>query len=241
MNESTTDTTAWMRGLLGALLIVLLVGLGFVAYAIVRSAGGGGSPPEVQAALETTLATATVVVPTATVTAPPTSPPVFPTPEPTRAPDLRLGVTERTRAGTVSCTFFTEVVQLALADELGLTVSVLTYDSADSLFTALAADDIDVTLCFLDPADRRQIAGDNQDRLGYIRHVGTDYWRSDGAALQVWSNGRARAAMVADGACALNLLENMVIAEAPTTTSAAEWLDTHRIDLINWLACQPAR
>ncbi len=156
-------------------------------------------------------------------------------PSPTPAPvNLRLGYTER----GMNCSFITEIVVLILKQELNLNIEVETFNTANDLFTALAEQEIDVTLCYIDPDDRTKMKG----RLGCIRQIGVNYWSDGQSKLQIWANGRSKANIRNQMPCALRFFEDLKLTEITFQESVAQaWIQNHANEVQAWISCVPSK
>ena len=156
-------------------------------------------------------------------------------PSPTPAPvNLRLGYTER----GMNCSFITEIVVVVLKQELNLNIEVKTFNTANDLFTALAEQEIDVTLCYIDPDDRTKMKG----RLGSIRQIGVNYWSDGQSKLQIWANGKSKANIRNQMPCALRFLEDLKLTEITFQESVAQaWIQNHANEVQAWISCVPSK
>lgn len=198
------------------------------------------------------IATPTLVMPTRSVATPrptvttmlistvPASPPApSATPRPSATPPqavlLTFGVAER----EWDCQWATELLTNYLRQHSALAWSMQTYDSADLLFQALANGEIDLTLCFVDPLDRPQISGDNKDRLGYIRQIGSYYWQEGAQRLQIWAHGAVKAELRTDHACAYRLLEKFtLLGSAEIGGDLTQWQANNTALIQTWEGCE---
>jgi len=172
-----------------------------------------------------------------TPAAPPTIAPATATPtvvEPRS--DLVLGVVDR----GAGCLFASDAAAQILTGHLDLAVSTLPFASMEDLFTALAARDVDATLCYMDPQDRALIRGENRDLYGYYAaQIGSSFWDTDAQKFQVWMNVEARTELrQGENRCAFHFLETFTIAEPDAAAQGVQsWLDAHAADIAVWTDC----
>ena len=251
MSNYRQDPTLFFMMVAVLLLTLVLVVLGLIGFTVMRSGqqspepgteqvftvASTSEPVATQVPAPTIAATAVPAVePTAVPTAEPTATSVPPTatPEPTPSPDLVLGTANR----ALDCQLMTDVVMTVLADEMDLMVEQRAYDSADTLFESLANQEIDITLCFVDPDDRGQIAGEDGERLGFIRQIGSHYWDSGDGKLQIWANGSSKATVRELHPCALQFLESIGLPDGALEISdSAEWLSENQVEVRSWIDC----
>ena len=169
-----------------------------------------------------------VVTPTKTPTA--THTPTA-TNTPTSMPDLRLGYTDR----GMNCPLITEIVELALEQELGLSVERIKYETADGLFGALAKRkeerEIDLTLCFLDREDRPYI----QRYFHDINPIGDAYRQNEWLIM-------INVALVVPlrGDCVYRFFENIEFEDTPFQEQDAKtWIQNHSDEVQSWKSCEP--
>lgn len=165
-------------------------------------------------------------VPTSTATAlpnPPTSTVAAPV-------DLRIGYVQRAR----DCTAMTEIITLFLQERFGLTVVTQQFADPTTLFNALAAQEVDITLCYTDPEDRTLM----RDHLGLIRQIGVQHFVGDGYKLQIWANGNSKATLRNDRRCVLDFLEKVdFTGQDPQGEAAAIWLQKQQALVTSWSTC----
>ena len=148
--------------------------------------------------------------------------------------DLTFAVAER----SVDCSLLTEAIQMTMETRLGMSVELVEFDSADSLFAALSEGEVDMTLCFVDPEDRSQISGENNGRIGYMRQVGSAIWDSGYGKLQIWGFGAAKSDLRSSHPCALTLLEKFTVIDGNlNAANAEEWLANNAENIANWSTC----
>ena len=251
MSNYRQDPTLFFMMVAVLLLTLVLVVLGLIGFTVMRS---GQQSPEPAAEQAFTVAEtsqeepetrpATPVPPTAmpeptavpTAVPEPTDVPPTATPEPTPEPaaDLVFGVASRVH----DCRLMTDVVMQIAQNDFDLLVETREFDSADTLFEGLEQHEADVTLCFVDPDDRPQIKGEDGERLGFIRQIGSHYWDTGDGKLQIWANGAAKAVLREQHACMLQTLEQMSIADgAIEAADAATWLDENETLVREWVRC----
>ncbi len=186
--------------------------------------------PEKRLVLPTTTTTAQIVVRTQTSLA------VVPTVTVKEADNvLRLGYVQR----GMNCPFITEIASTILKDKLNLEVNTLSFETDEALFLALAEEKIDISLCVLDPTDRKLI----RNQLGYIRQIGSHYWSDDTSKLQIWANSSSKAKLREQDACILRFFEDLTLNELIFEEKSAEtWVQSHaEKEVQTWLSCVTER
>lgn len=148
--------------------------------------------------------------------------------------DLRIGYSNR----GVNCQFFSESVALVLQKELNLNTTLIAFETENQLFDALTERKIDLTLCFLDPLDRKQLI--KPERLGHITQIGTYYWEDEYKKLQVWANAYAKTELRTEMPCVYHFFENISFAEtALNENNPLAWYQNHTNKVREWLKCTP--
>ena len=196
--------------------------------------------------LVATAAPATMIpaAPTATLALPTPVPPTLAaatvapaTPTETRlgAVDLRLGTVSR----TVDCTGVTEIVQLVLEREFGLTAASISFGSVDELFAAVAATDtgerVDLTFCYIDPEDRVYL----QTYGSSLRLIGGNYGESTGKRLYAISNSTLIVPLKEQDPCVYTFLKNLTLGESqPLPQDAAQWMEENSALIQSWIECR---
>lgn len=173
--------------------------------------------------------------PTATAAPTESTAPVAPPAQPTPSVDLVLGVPQT----SPECRFFTDVFQQIGQEKLGLQIDVTEYPDATPMYQALADRQeqrtVDLTLCFVDPADRAFL----REYFGFIRNVGDIYWRNDQIRLQIVTNSAMVADLERNQVCLYRLLKNMNFEgnDLPTQ-DATQWV-ADNADLVDqWASCE---
>lgn len=148
---------------------------------------------------------------------------------------LRLGDIQR----GMNCSFITEIAATILKEKLNVEVDTISFDTDEALFIALAEEQIDLSLCIIDPNDRRQI----RNQLGYISQIGTHYWSDDNSKLQIWANSSSKAKFREQDACILRFFEDLSLNELVFQGINAEmWIQTHEENEVQtWLTCVSER
>ena len=160
-----------------------------------------------------------------------TTPLTLPTPTPIPI-DLYLGDVDR----GMSCPFITEVAVLVLEQALNLNISVTHFNHADNLFRALTEQQVDVTLCYIDPDDRIKM----KNQLGHIRQIGSTYWTDRQGKLQIWANGTSKANLRDEMPCVLYFFEHLKITDITSNISAQQWIQNHADQVQSWISCVPS-
>ena len=144
--------------------------------------------------------------------------------------DLRIGYAQREG----DCTVMTEIVAQLIREHFSLTVATQLLDSPVQLFEALAAQQVDITLCYTDPEDRSLM----RTRLGLIRQIGGQYYVGDGYKLQIWANGNSKAILRDKDRCVIDFLEKIdFTAQNPQGQDPATWLQNNQSVVDGWLRC----
>lgn len=196
------------------------------------------APPTETSTKTPLLPTLTLTVALPTSTEPPPTATIAPTivttdtatPTVVTPADLAIGFVRRDR----DCTVMTEIAAQLLRDQFMLTVATQLFDSPVQLFDALAAQQVDLTLCYTDPEDRSLM----RTRLGLIRQIGGQHYSGDGYKLQIWANGNSRATLRDDHRCVLDFLEKIdFTAQNPQGQDPATWLQNNQSVVDGWLTC----
>ena len=182
----------------------------------------------VSTATPATIATETTVLPTPSPTSLP-EPTLTPasTSTPTIEPDVRFGVVAREDG----CVAFSEVAQNALA-ELDLVVELVDFNDSDALFAALADRDVDLTLCFQDPADRSYLT----EYVGFMRTIDAPYFDGENSRLQVMLNAANVVPFREEKPCMLNFLRELTF-DAPIE-AVDDWLVENESTVAAWTECE---
>lgn len=156
-------------------------------------------------------------------------------PTPLVTNDIRFGVTDR----YVDCHAATEITRLVIKQELELESTLHFYDTVDQLFIALAQGDIDLTLCYLDPGDRRRIRGENKEIFGkHLTQIGSYYWDVGNTKLQIWSNGQRKANWRTQEPCLLSFLEKLRFTDPSLQQNTPQvWIQNHTDEIQTWVNC----
>lgn len=148
---------------------------------------------------------------------------------------LRLGYIQR----GMNCSFITEIAAQILKEKLKVEVNTISFDTDEALFIALAEEQVDVSLCIIDPNDRGLI----RNQLGYISQIGSHYWSDDNSKLQIWANSSSKAKLREQDACILRFFEDLSLNEIVFQgISAKTWIQTHeKNEVQTWLTCLSER
>ena len=148
---------------------------------------------------------------------------------------LHLGYIQR----GMNCSFITEIAASILEEQMNIEVSTVPFDTDEELFIALAEEQVDVSLCIIDPNDRKLI----RNQLGYIRQIGSHYWSDDSSKLQIWANSSSKAKLREQDACILRFFEELSLDEIVFQENSAEmWIQTHEENEVQtWLTCATER
>jgi hypothetical protein len=155
---------------------------------------------------------------------------IAPTSTSAPAADIRLGVLDR----GFNCPLITEITTLLLEQQLDVKSEIVSYSTPDELFDGLTNNDVDVSLCFIDPLDRAQI----KPRLGHIRQIGSYYWEEEDHKLQVWAYTEAKAKLRKDMPCVLNYFEKLSLTDSEWQEQEAnKWVQNHTKQIQEWTTC----
>ena len=166
----------------------------------------------------------------------PSSLPSTEIPTPVITNDIRFGVTDR----YVDCHAATNITRLAIKQELELESTLHFYDTVDELFMALAQGKVDLTLCYLDPADRGRIRGENKEIFGkHMTQIGSYYLNLENSKLQIWSNGQRKASWRTEEPCFVSFLENLRFTDSLFQQNTPElWIQNHTDEIQTWVNCR---
>lgn len=173
--------------------------------------------------------------------APPTAtnaPAVEPTlPPPTVDSDLfRIGFANR----GYGCPVVSQIVARIIEEQFATPTELISYDTVEGMFVAVANNEVKMTLCYLDPEDRELLRGDNKRTIGFkMVQLGSQYWENEGQKLQMWVNlptmGELREA---DRSCLLNFLYSLRFEESDLQALEADsWLSEHGAEIEEWARC----
>lgn len=182
----------------------------------------------------TAVATLTVTVtqsPAATVTATALLPTNTPLPRVTATspPDILFGILDR----GLDCSVATEIIEQLFESEFDISTETVRFNTREALFDALANGSIDITLCFLDPADRELM----QEKLGHISQLGSSYRSYEGNDLQIWANGTVKTNWRQDFPCILRLFGTLDMTTVAFSDQDAEmWLQANAATVAEWTA-----
>lgn len=156
-------------------------------------------------------------------------------PTPLITNDIRFGVTDR----YVDCHAATDITRLAIKQELELESTLHFYDTVDELFMALAQGEVDLTLCYLDPADRGRIRGENKEIFGkHMTQIGSYYLNLENSKLQIWSNGQRKASWRTKEPCLVSFLEYLRFADSSFQQNTPQlWIQNHTDEIQTWVNC----
>jgi ABC-type proline/glycine betaine transport system substrate-binding protein len=201
-------------------IVVVVVGIGIYLRASRRS-----QPlPEPEAVV--VVQPAPTVTPRLIATPMPTNT-LPPAPTTTPAPDLRFGVVEREDG----CTTF-NAIATSILDGLDVRVATVQFIDADLLYQALANRDVDLTLCFQDPADRSYLT----QYVGFLKTLNAPYFDNGAIRLQVMVNAANVVPLREEQPCMVRFLQAMTFSE-PIDNSAEIWIADNTAVIAEWTAC----
>ncbi|MCB9147268.1 MAG: hypothetical protein H6641_00790 [Caldilineaceae bacterium] len=174
--------------------------------------------------------------------APPTAtdtPTILPTesPTPVDATAFHIGFANR----GYGCPVVSQIVERILEDRLDTATELISFDTVESMFRAVANNEIDMTLCYVDPDDRELLRGDNKRTIGFkMVQLGSQYWESDEQKLQMWVNLPTMSALrAADHTCMLNFFYSLRFVESDLQIiDVNSWLNAHAADIDEWVNCE---
>ena len=174
--------------------------------------------------------------------APPTAtdtPTILPTesPTPVDATAFHIGFANR----GYGCPVVSQIVERILEDRLDTATELISFDTVESMFRAVANNEIDMTLCYVDPDDRELLRGDNKRTIGFkMVQLGSQYWESDGQKLQMWVNLPTMSLLrAADHTCMLNFFYSLRFVESDLQIiDVNSWLNAHAADIDEWVNCE---
>ena len=220
MKKEDRDPMFPLTILATALLLLLLVGLVLLGYGALTK--GEATPPNSTPTIGKIESSS-----------------VFPlsrTPSATRTPNLKYGLNIGVIDQKPSCRFFTEVMVRLSEQYLNETIHIVSFDSAESLFDALAADDVQLTLCYTDPTHRSFL----RQHVGHINVLANSYWEDGVQGLQVIIHAEYVVALPKEKPCLLDLLKSLGFsAETPNTTDVDGWIADNQDRIATWVDCQP--
>ncbi|MEZ4658446.1 MAG: hypothetical protein R2911_12810 [Caldilineaceae bacterium] len=184
--------------------------------------------------LPPTPAPPTPVPPTATDT-PTVAPTESPTPVDTAA--FHIGFANR----GYGCPLVSQIVERILEERLDTSTALVNFDTVESMFRAVANNEIDMTLCYLDPDDREILRGDNKRTIGFkMVQLGSQYWENGNQKLQMWVNLPTMSELrTTEHTCMLNFFYSLRFVESDLQTiDVDDWLDTHAADIDGWVNCE---
>ena len=196
-------------------------------------------------------------VDTPTEVAPPTPippTPVPPTPVPptaTEQPQLEPTATSELvdsgafRIGFANrgygCSTVSEIVARIMEERLGTSAALINYDSVEEMFVAVANNEIDMTLCYLDPDDRELLRGENKRTIGFkMVQLGSQYWDNEGKKLQMWVSLPVMSELrTAERSCMLNFFYSLRFAETDLqAVDVNSWMAAHAAEIDEWANCE---
>lgn len=186
----------------------------------------------------TTLAT-TAPLPPAAISAPPTplptATPLLPTVTPAAAVDFRLGYVDRNSG----CTAVTELMQLVLEREFGLQIATVAFPDTDSLFEKLAAKTaavrIDLSFCYMDPADRSYL----QKYFGFMIFIGSGYRQVGDQKFMIMSNAAVKSPIERGNPCLYRFFTNLNLNNLDFSSEDVPiWYANHTDTIASWVRCE---
>lgn len=160
------------------------------------------------------------------------------TPAPTVDPTLR-----RIRLGYLTanpyCTFFSQVAAIVWPQELEIAVELQSFASSDDLITALTTAEhpqaIDLTLCFIDPANRVYF----HQHQSAIQVLGKVFWKADTEGLLTVANAQTARVLKQQQPCLHNFIRNQTYAGLTVADlEPITWVAAHLEEVRSWSACQ---
>lgn len=157
---------------------------------------------------------------------------------PTVDPTLR-----RVRLGYLTnnpyCTFFSQVAAIVWPQELAIAVDLQSFASSDELITALTttehAQAIDLTLCFIDPANRVYF----HQYQSAIQVLGKVFWKADKEGLLTVANAGTAQILKRQQPCLHNFIRNQTYAGLTVADlEPITWVAAHLDEVRSWSACQ---
>lgn len=181
------------------------------------------APPTVAVAAVVATATAlpTIAIPTATNT-------------PEAPADLRIGYTER----SFDCALISQIVKLALEQQLKLRIATLPFKTADDLFAGLAAttgaDRVELTFCYIDPDDRTYLSNYGSS----LRFLDGNYGQSGKQKFYAVINSALISRLKTEQPCMHNFLKKLDFGDGQFQGKTAEqWLNDNRARITAWSQC----
>ncbi len=181
------------------------------------------APPTaaVAAVVATATALPTIAIPTATNT-------------PEAPADLRIGYTER----SVDCALISQIVKLALEQQLKLHITTLHFKTTDDLFAGLAAttggDRVELTFCYIDPDDRAYLSSYGSS----LRFLDGNYGQIGKQKFYAVINSALISRLKADQPCMHNFLKKLDFGDVQFQGKTAEqWLNDNSARIAAWSQC----
>lgn len=149
---------------------------------------------------------------------------------------LVLGVFEKEPV----CLAMTEILAQLLEKELHTQTEIKLYQrDEDTLYSELASSaekgEVDLTLCFLDPAERSYFSV-YAEQLGQI---GAPIWDDEQGRLLVIANAKMKTKLEEEQSCIFHLLEHLDFVEyAPEAQSTEGWIKQYRSMWEVWVNCE---
>lgn len=195
-------------------------------------------PAVVLAATPVPTATVAFLVSSAAETQQSPEPPVAAVPTPTTDQTM-----SRVRLGYLAdhpyCAFFSQVAAIVWPQELNVAVDLQSFATSDELFTALLTADhpqhIDLTLCFLDPANRVYF----RQHQSAIQVLGKVFWKEGNEGLLTVANAQAAQLLKQAQPCLHNFIRNQNYTGLTSTDlEPITWLAAHIDEVKGWASCQ---
>lgn len=203
--------------------------------------------PPVDTPTETALPTSLPPTPVPDTPVPPTPAPPTATDAPTLVPtesptpvdtaEFHIGFANR----GYGCPVVSQIVERILEERLDTSTALVNFETVESMFRAVANNEIDMTLCYLDPDDRELLRGDNKRTIGFkMVQLGSQYWENGDQKLQMWVNLPTMSELRAtDRTCMLNFFYSLRFVESDLQTIDVNgWLESHEFDIDEWVNCE---
>lgn len=160
------------------------------------------------------------------------------TPMPTTDPTM-----SRVRLGYLAdhpyCAFFSQIAAIVWPQELKVAVDLQSFATSDELFTALLTADhpqhIDLTLCFLDPANRVYF----REHQSAIQVLGKVFWKEGNEGLLTVANAQAAQLLKQAQPCLHNFIRNQSYTGLTSNDlEPVTWLAAHLDEVKGWASCR---
>lgn len=137
------------------------------------------------------------------------------------------------------CAFFSQLAAMVWPQELNVTVDLQSFASSDALFTALTTPEhpqhIDLTLCFIDPANRVYF----RQHQSAIQVLGKVFWKEGNEGLLTVANAQAAQLLKQAQPCLHNFIRSQRYTGLTSTDlEPLTWLAAHVDEVKGWASCQ---